>query len=104
VREREATDREQIRHLGGGGRGALLAEAQHLALAAAACGPSSSPADAQALRADIRKALQLIHVTSVKDAMQITRLHHPGMTLGPHERQVTPSDQETVGQDGLRSI
>jgi hypothetical protein len=67
--ERGATDREKIRHQGE----TLLAEAEHLLLRASTCGPSLSPADAQALRADARKALQLIQPTSVKDAMQVTR-------------------------------
>ena len=101
ARERGATDREQIRHRGE----TLLAEAQQLALKAAACGPNSSPADAQALRADARKALQLIQPTSVKDAMQITRLRRPGIALEPNEHQVTVWDpEEAVGPDGPRRI
>ena len=68
ARERGATEREQIRHHGE----TLLAEAQHLLLKATTCGPSSTPVDAQVLRADAREALQLIQPTSVSDAMRIT--------------------------------
>jgi hypothetical protein len=70
ARERGPTEREQIRHHGE----TLLAEAEQLLLKATACGPSSSPADAQALRADAREALQLIQPTSVSEAMRITRI------------------------------
>jgi hypothetical protein len=69
AREGGATDREQIRHQ----PETLLAEAQHGLLMATTCGPSSSPADAQALRTDARKVLQLMQPTSVSDAMRITR-------------------------------
>ena len=89
ARERGATDREKIQHQGE----TLLAEAEHLLLRAATCGPSSSPADAQALRADARKVLQLIQPTSVKDAMQVTRTTgKPGFS---YEMTVQCRDQKS---------
>jgi hypothetical protein len=101
VRERGATDREQIRHRGE----TILAEAQHLALKAAACGPDSTPVDAQALRADARKALQLIHPTTVKDAMQITRLDHPAPS-DPDESQAAAHGipEEDIDAKGLPRV
>lgn len=97
ARERGATDREKIHHQGE----TLLAEAEHLLLRAATCGPSSSPADAQALRSDARKTLQLIQPTSVKDAMQVTRVtekHGLSYEMTVQRRDRKPSPVPEIGE------
>jgi hypothetical protein len=70
ARENGATAREWIRHCAE----IQLAEAQNALIKATTCGPSSSPDDAQALRLDACRALELSPPTAVKDAMRITRV------------------------------
>jgi hypothetical protein len=70
AREQGATERERIRHTAE----IQLAETQKLLIQATTCGPSASPDDAEALRLDARRALELSPPTTVKDAMRITHL------------------------------
>lgn len=70
ARELGATERERIRHTAE----IQLAETQKLLIQATTCGPSTSPGDAEALRLDARRALELSPPTTVKDAMHITHL------------------------------
>jgi hypothetical protein len=85
AREQGATERERIRHTAE----IQLAETQKLLIQATTCGPSASPGDAEALRLDARRALELSPPTTVKDAMHITRL--PETLDAPLPQQVHSS-------------
>jgi hypothetical protein len=82
AREQGATERERIRHTAE----IQLAETQKLLIQATICGPSTSPGDAEALRLDARRVLELSPPTTVRDAMHIT--HLPETLDVPQPRQV----------------
>jgi hypothetical protein len=74
AREHGETERERIRHHAE----IQLAEAQKTMMQAATRGPSETPGDAEALRLDARRALELSPPTTVQDAMRITRIPQAG--------------------------
>jgi hypothetical protein len=69
AREQGASEREWIRFYAE----IRLAEAQKSLIEATTCGPCSTPGEAEAVRLDARKVLELFAATTVKDAMRITR-------------------------------
>jgi hypothetical protein len=79
AREHGETERERIRHHAE----IQLAEAQKSLIHAATCGPSETPGDAEALRLDARRAMELSPPTSVQDAMRVTS-RSPSTSWRPH--------------------
>jgi hypothetical protein len=84
AREQGATERERIRHYAE----IQLAEAQKFLIEATTRGPCSTQIEAEAVRLDARKVLELSPPTTVKDAMCITRTPDPSderhTSLRPH--------------------